>query len=212
MNRRDLLKQIALLTGGAVIGGEVFLSGCKTGAKADAGFTAANISLLDEIGETIIPATTTPGAKAAKIGEFMKVMVTDCYTEKQQEAFMTGIGSLEEACKKLNSKSFIECSGEQRTALLMSLEKEAKAFNQKRDEEDKPKKEANDKANSTLAWKDQKEFEGSPSHYYTMMKQLTLLGFFTSETGMKETLRHIAVPGKYDGNVAYVKGEKAWAE
>jgi hypothetical protein len=212
MNRRDLLKQIALLTGGAVIGGEVFLSGCKTGAKADAGFTAANISLLDEIGETIIPATTTPGAKAAKIGEFMKVMVTDCYTEKQQEAFMTGIGSLEEACKKLNSKSFIECSAEQRTALLMSLEKEAKAFNQKRDEEDKPKKEANDKANSTLAWKDQKEFEGSPSHYYTMMKQLTLLGFFTSKTGMTETLRHIAVPGKYDGNVPYAKGEKAWAE
>jgi hypothetical protein len=212
MNRRDLLKQIALLTGGVVIGGEVFLSGCKTGAKADAGFTAANISLLDEIGETIIPTTTTPGAKAAQVGEFMKVMVTDCYTEKQQEAFMNGIGSLEDACKKLNSKSFAECSAEQRTALLMSLEKEAKAFNQKRDEEDKPKKEANDKANSTLPWKDQKEFEGSPSHYYTMMKQLTLLGFFTSKTGMTETLRHIAVPGKYDGNVPYVKGEKAWAE
>ena len=51
MNRRDLLKQIALLTGGAVVGGELFLAGCKTGAKADAGFTAANISLLDEIGE-----------------------------------------------------------------------------------------------------------------------------------------------------------------
>jgi hypothetical protein len=212
MDRRDLLKQIAILTGGVVIGGEFFLSGCKTGAKADAGFTAANISLLDEIGETIIPATTTPGAKAAQIGEFMKVMVTDCYTEKQQQAFMNGIGSLDEAWKKLNSKPFMECSAEQRTAFLLSLEKEAKAFNQKRDEEDKPKKEAHDKTNSTLAWKDQTEFEGSPSHYYTMMKQLTLLGFFTSKTGMTETLRHIAVPGKYDGNVPYVKGEKAWAE
>jgi hypothetical protein len=212
MNRRDLLKQIALITGGAVVGGELFLAGCKTGAKANAGFTAANIALLDEIGETIIPATTTPGAKAAKIGEFMKVMVTDCYTEKQQQAFTNGINELEDACKKLNSKSFMECSAEQRAALILSLEKEAKAFNQKRDEEDKPKKEANDKANSTLAWKDQKEFEASPSHYYTMMKQLTLLGFFTSKTGMTETLRHIAVPGKYDGNVPYVKGEKAWAE
>lgn len=212
MNRRDLLKQIALLTGGAVIGGELFLSGCKTGAKADAGFTAAHISLLDEVAETIIPATTTPGAKAAQVGELMKVMVTDCYTQPQQDAFMNGIAELDKACEKMHSKSFMDCSADQRKALLVSLEAEAKAFNTKRDETDKPLREENDKKNSTLPWKDQKEFQESPSHYYTMMKQLTLLGFFTSKTGMTETLRHIPVPGKYDGNLAYNKGDKAWAE
>jgi hypothetical protein len=212
MNRRDLLKQIALLTGGAVIGGELFLTGCKTGAKADAGFTAANISLLDEIGETIIPATSTPGAKAAQVGEFMKVMVTDCYTQRQQDAFVSGIGELDEACKKMNSKSFMESTPEQRKAFLVSLEKEAKEFNSKRDEADKPLREEHKKKNDALPWKDQTSFEGAPSHYYTMMKQLTLLGFFTSKTGMTETLRHVPIPGKYDGNLAYNKGDKAWAE
>jgi Gluconate 2-dehydrogenase subunit 3 len=212
MDRRELLKQIAILTGGVVIGGEVFLSGCKTGAKADAGFTATNISLLDEIGETIIPATATPGAKAAKIGEFMKVMVTDCYTQKQQDAFTKGLSVIDDACKKVNNKSFMESTAQQRHDFLVSLEKEAKEYNTKRDEGDKPKREANEKANAALAWKDQKEFEGEPSHYYTMMKQLTLLGFFTSKTGMTETLRHIAIPGKYDGAMAYTKGDKAWAE
>jgi hypothetical protein len=212
MNRRDLLKQIALLTGGAVIGGELFLTGCKTGAKADAGFTAANISLLDEVAETIIPATSTPGAKAAQVGEFMKVMVTDCYTQRQQDAFVSGIGELDEACKKMNSKGFVESTPEQRKAFLVSLEKEAKEFNQKRDEADKPLREEHKKKNEALAWKDQKDFEGAPSHYYTMMKQLTLLGFFTSKTGMTETLRHVPIPGKYDGNLAYNKGDKAWAE
>lgn len=212
MNRRELIKLVAVMTGGAVVGGELFLSGCKTGAKADAGFTAANISLLDEVAETIIPATNTPGAKAAQVGEFMKIMVTDCYTEKQQTAFMEGIGKLEEACKKMNSKGFMDCTPQQRHDFLVSLEKEAKAFNTKRDEEDKPKREANDEANKKLAWKDHKEFEGSPSHYYTMMKQLTLLGFFTSKTGMTETLRHIPVPGKFDGAFPYAKGDKAWAE
>ena len=69
MDRRELLKMVALVTGGVVIGGDIFLSGCKTGAKADAGFTASNIALLDEIAETIIPATVTPGAKAAKVAE-----------------------------------------------------------------------------------------------------------------------------------------------
>jgi hypothetical protein len=212
MNRRELLKMIALLTGGVVVGGEVFLTGCKTGAKMDAGFTASNIALLDEVGETIIPATATPGAKAAKIGEFMKTMVTDCYTEKEQAVMKKGIESLEEACKKANNKSFMECTPQQRHDLLVTLEKEAQAHNKKRDEEDKPLREAHKQKNSTISWKDQKEFVGAPSHYYTMMKQLTLLGFFTSRTGMTETLRHIAVPGKFDGAMAYVKGDKAWAE
>jgi hypothetical protein len=71
--------------------------------------------------------------------------------------------------------------------LLVSLEKEAKAYNEKK-EKDKP------------------------VHFYTMMKQLTLWGFFTSKTGMTETLRHIPVPGKFDGAFPYAKGDKAWAE
>jgi Gluconate 2-dehydrogenase subunit 3 len=184
----------------------VFLTGCKTGAKADAGFTAANISLLDEIAETIIPATATPGAKAAQVGAFMKVMVTDCYTQEQQDAFMKGISTLDEACKKANSKSFMDCTPQQRHDLLVSLEKEAKDFDKAVEEKDKPRKEEMDKQDKGY------NFVASPRHYYTMMKQLTLLGFFTSKTGMTETLKHIAVPGHYDGAVPYKKGDKAWAE
>jgi hypothetical protein len=212
MDRRELLKMIAVLTGGAVIGGEVFLTGCKAGGKADVGFTASNISLLDEVAETIIPATTTPGAKAAQVGEFMKIMVTDCYTEAQQTVFRNGIAALDKACKEKNGKSFMECTPVQRHDFLVSLEKEAKDFNTKRDEEDQPKREAIEKSNSGLPLRDQKEFEETPGHYYTMMKQLTLLGFFTSKTGMTETLRHMAVPGKFDGAFPYAKGDKAWAE
>ena len=106
----------------------------------------------------------------------------------------------------------MECMPEQRHDFLVSLEKEAKEFNNKRNEEDKPKREAHKAENEKLAFKDQKEFEGTPSHYYTMMKQLTLLGFFSSRTGMTETLRHLPVPGKYDGAYPYTKGDKAWAE
>ncbi|HEU5289416.1 MAG TPA: gluconate 2-dehydrogenase subunit 3 family protein [Cyclobacteriaceae bacterium] len=212
MNRRELLKSIALVTGGVVIGGDIFLTGCKVGPKEEAGFTPGNIALLDEIGETIIPATTTPGAKAAKIGQFMQVIVTDCYTQKQQDAFMKGISEINVACDKMHGKSFMDCNEAERKDLLLSLEKEAKEFNQKRDEHDAPLKEAHMKEQNTPPFNGVKEFDASPSHYYTMMKQLTLWGFFTSETGMTETLRHVAVPGKYDGAVPYTKGEKAWAE
>jgi hypothetical protein len=204
MNRRDLLKQIALLTGGAVIGGEVFLSGCKSGAAAEKGFTAENIVLLNEVGETIIPATNTPGAKAAQVGEFMKAYVTDCYTKKEQDVFIKGIDDLNDACKKMYNKSFMDADAMQRHDLLVNLEKEAKPYNQQIDDKEKEQKDAAKKA--------AKEFDGTPKHYYTMMKQLTLIGFFTSKTGATETLRHVQVPGKYDGALPYKKGDKAWAE
>jgi Gluconate 2-dehydrogenase subunit 3 len=196
MERRELLKNIALLTGGVFIGGELFLSGCKSGAKLEAGFTPATISLLDEVAETIIPATKTPGAKAAQVGEFMKIFVTDCYTESNQKVFTNGIIQLDEACNKMQKKSFMDCDAQQRKDFLISLEKEAKAFNEPINKENEGKKDENKK----------------PLHYYTMMKQLTLLGFFTSKTGATETLRHIAVPGKYDGAFPYKKGDRAWAE
>ena len=203
MDRRELLKKIAILTGGVVVGGELFLSGCTSRADK-AAFSPEIIALLDEIGETIIPATATPGAKAAAVGEFMKVMVTDCYTAAEQKAFNEGVVTLQDLSQKTYSKSFMEITPQQRHDLLVSLEKEAKAFNEKKDAAEKEQKE--------IAKAAKQPFVGAPPHYYTMMKQLTLWGFFTSKTGMTETLRHQPVPGKFDGAFPYKKGDKAWAE
>ncbi len=47
-------------------------------------------------------------------------------------------------------------------------------------------------------------------HYFTMFKQLTIFGFFTSKVGATEVLRYVAVPGRYDGDLAYVPGTPAW--
>ncbi|HSC52678.1 MAG TPA: gluconate 2-dehydrogenase subunit 3 family protein [Phnomibacter sp.] len=189
MERRELLKQIALLTGGVFIGGELFLSGgCKSGNDASTvgAFTPEHIAFLDEVAETIIPTTGTPGAKAAQVGTFMTVMVNDCYTTADQKIFKEGISQLDAACEKAHNATFIKATPEQRTSLLTAIDKEAKEYqNNKKKEE--------------------------PNHYFTMMKQLCLLGYFTSEIGATKALRYVAVPGKYDGNVSYTKGDKAWA-
>lgn len=177
---------IAALTGGVFIGGEL-LTGCKSGPiVGGATFGEADTAFLDEVAETILPATKTPGAKAAKVGQFMVVMVNDTYEDKDQKIFHEGIGKLEEACKKANAKSFLEASPEQRTALLNGLDKEAKDYQKSKKPED-------------------------AAHYFTMMKQLTLFGFFTSKEGATQALRYIAVPGKYDGAYPYKKGDRAWA-
>ena len=188
MERRELLKLIALATGSALIGGDLFLSGCKNApALGGATFSEEDISFLDEVGETIIPKTSSPGAKDAAIGSFMTVMVNDCYTKADQQIFHEGIKKLDEASQKANNTSFLKATPEQRTTLLTALDKEAKQYQESKKKED-------------------------PNHYFTMMKQLTLMGFFTSKPGATQALRHVPVPGKYDGDFPYKKGDKAWAE
>ncbi|MCW3117598.1 MAG: gluconate 2-dehydrogenase subunit 3 family protein [Chitinophagaceae bacterium] len=191
MDRRELLKMVALLTGGVVIGGEVFLSGCnsndKTAATATTGtFSKDDIAYLDEVAETILPKTNTPGAKDAQVGAFMTVMVNDCYPESDQKIFHDGMKKLDEASNKLNNTGFIKATPEQRHALLVNLDKEAKDYQKSKKPDD-------------------------PNHYFSMMKQLTLLGFFTSKPGATQALRYVAVPGKYEGCIPYKKGDKAWA-
>lgn len=204
MERRELLKIIAVLTGGALVGGEVFLSGCKTATKKGEGLLSADdIALLDEVGDAIIPVTNTPGAKAAKVGEFMNVFVSDCYRADQQKAFTEGLVKLNNACEKQFGKTFTKLTADERNKFISTLETEAKPFNQQIKDKELVLREG--------AKKEMKEFTGAPLHYYTMIKQLTLMGYFTSEIGMKEALRFLPVPGKYDGAYPYKKGDKAWA-
>lgn len=114
--------------GGTVVGAEFFLSGCKASDKKAAGLplSAEDIAYLDEIAETIIPATDTPGAKAAKVGEFMHVMVTDCYTEADQKIFLEGMAKINEACNKAHGHNFMKASAEHRKEVLTAIDKEAR--------------------------------------------------------------------------------------
>ncbi|WP_094571441.1 gluconate 2-dehydrogenase subunit 3 family protein [Mucilaginibacter xinganensis] len=205
MNRRDAIGRVALLMGGAVIGAEFFISGCKSGAgKVEDLFVADNVAFLNEVADTILPTTTSPGAKAANVGHFMAVMVQDCYTPDDQKVFLEGISKLNDASQKKFSNKFMALTPQQRTELLVDLDKEQKEYTAKKD------KDADADKASHKGDKDYKAPE-VPNHYFRMMKQLTLLGYFTSEIGATKALRYIAVPGHYDGNLPYKKGDKAWA-
>src|SRR4029077_18779455 len=142
MNRREALSSVALLLGGTIVGAEMFLSGCTNADKnigtAGLNFSPEDISFLDEVGDTIIPATDTPGAKDAKIGDFMHTIVRDCYNKTDQDIFIAGMGKLNEASKKMNGKYFLECSPEERKKLLIELDKEQKEYTAKKKTEDPP--------------------------------------------------------------------------
>ena len=186
MDRREAVKYISLLLGGTIVGGSAILSGCKSKTGVNLDFTPDQIAWLNEVAETILPATNTPGAKAAKVGEFMKVMVNDCYDKKDQDTFMEGFQKLDDASDKMFDTSFMKLQPEQRHDLLLSLDKEQKDYMSKKKAED-------------------------PGHYFRMMKELTLLGYFTSEIGSTKALRYVERPGSFDGCIDYKKGDKAFA-
>src|SRR5215210_4886903 len=209
MNRRELLKMIAAATGAAMIGGEFLLTGFKSETKsAPVAFTEENIAFLDEVAETIIPQTTTAGAKAAGVGRFMTVMVNDCYTKDDQEIFHKGMTTLDEECNKMHKVGFMKATPEQRKALLISVDKETNAYVKKKAEQDnlEEEKEKQGQERNTNDFKRQT----MPNHYFQQLKQLAIFGYFTSEKGRTEGLRYVPVPGKYQGVTDYKKGDKAF--
>ena len=134
MNRREALSSVAILLGGTLIGAEAFLSGCKNTASNVVAFTPDDIAFLNEVAETILPATSTPGAKEAKVGEFMTVIVRDCYKPTEQTAFMEGMKALQfKDAKAKIGKSFMEATPKERHDLLVALDTEQKAFQEVRE-------------------------------------------------------------------------------
>lgn len=185
MERKEAIRYISLLLGGTIVGGGNFLSGCKS-AETKNIFSLEDIVYLDEIAETILPATHTPGAKAAKVGEFMALMVTDCYDEKQQQVFREGMKKLNTVSQQQFNSSFIKINPQQRHNLLAQLDREQKLFMKNK-------------------------HENETAHYFRMMKELTLLGYFTSEIGCTKAKRYVPVPGRFEGCIPYKKGDKIFA-
>ena len=135
ITRREAVARVAALLGGvALIGGSALITGCRT-EKTDVPFTPFTpdeVAYLDEIADTILPTTSTPGAKAAKTGEFMARIVTDSYSPEDQRIFRAGMVKLDDASKDKNGgKTFMQATPEQRLALLKTLDKEQFDYSEK---------------------------------------------------------------------------------
>jgi hypothetical protein len=190
IDRREAIRRVsALLGGAALVGGSALWTGCRSERAPGAGagaFIPADIAFLDEVAETILPETKTPGAKAAKVGAFMALMVTDSYEDRDQKIFRRGMQQLDEASRKASNASFTSATPKARLALLESLDREQKTYMDAKKVDD-------------------------PSHYFRMMKELALLGYFTSEIGYTRAQRYEESPGSFEPCIPYKAGELSWA-
>jgi hypothetical protein len=188
VTRREAIRRVSVLFGGvALIGQSAWLAGCATGARAPGAlFSDADVTLLGEIADTILPDTKTPGAKAAGVGPFIAVMVRDTYDPRERRLFVEGLETLERESLAQNGGGFMASSPAQRVALLERLDRESIEYMRQPGAGDRP-------------------------HYFRMIKELTLLGYFTSEIGYTQAMRYVETPGRFDPCVTYTAGDKAWA-
>lgn len=275
IDRREAIRRVSSLLGGvALVGGTNLLAACEKAQSpapaagavaAQTPFTAQEIALLDEIAETILPETKTPGAKAAKTGAFMALMVTDSYKPEDQKIFRDGMRAVDEATQQAHKTTFMAATPQQRLTVLTALDREQKRVMDAKDAASRAKKglppvavvaeagapgkegdaylsdqrqenAASGKANTapgiTAAQGDTTArapgatpgaapapaaapgsavTADTPTHYFRMMKELALLGYFTSEVGYTKAQRYEESPGRWEPCVPYTPGQPAWA-
>ncbi len=216
MYRREALLRVAALMGSSLSAPTLaaLMTACDKkadnkqaaeGEAADAKFSPDTERLVDEAAETILPQTSTPGAKAAGVGPWIVMMMNECYPTRDRAHFIKGINSLDQSAETAYKKSFLDCSAAERTEVLKKVETEAVADRKKQQEEAEARKkkdpnyyEANDFSDRPLA------------HYFLTLKELAMLGYFTSEPGSTQALEYVPVPGRYEGCIDMKPGQKAW--
>jgi hypothetical protein len=206
MNRRNALSKVALLMGGAISAPSLLAFGGNnpTNKVADFGLNDAQRSLLAEITEHIIPRTSTPGAKDAGVSTFVEKMLKDCYKAQEQQNFMDGLADLEAKATAAHGKNFLATTSDQQVAILKAVEKETIELMKAAKVQQVKVGDNVDKEVVTS-----KKTKGTP--FWRLLKELTLFGYFTSEQGATKALNYIPIPGRYQGNIPYKKGDKAYA-
>ena len=194
MNRREAIKRTAFLMGGTISAAAMtgVLSGCQPtpqGINWEPQFlTLDQDGTVSAVVGRIIPTTDTPGAVEVGVPEFIDLMLKDNYKESDQKLFLDGLIQLEADAMSEYNKSFAQLSAENQDALLKKYDEAAYATMNKDGYDSKTER-----------------------PFFNMIKELTLLGFFTSEVGATEVLQYDPLPGTYEGCVPLAEVGKAWA-
>jgi hypothetical protein len=186
MNRREAISKIALLMGGTLSAPSLFAMENRGKLKmppfAAFSLTEMQRKIVAEVAEHIIPKTATPGAKDAGVPAFIEMMLNDCYKAPEHASFLEGLADLEK-------KNFLSQSKDDQIATLKQVEIDTKEL-MKVYEVKQVKVGDNVDKESTSGKK------GVP--FWRLIKELTLLGYFTSEQGIKASFVYEPIPGKFE--------------
>jgi glucoside 3-dehydrogenase (cytochrome c) hitch-hiker subunit len=196
VNRREALKRVAWLMGGtisasAILAIEKGYSATTSVGSKPAILSPPQVAIVSAVAEIMIPRTDTPGAIDAGVPGFIDLMLKDVYTQKDRERYLAGVAELDAAVQGEHGKKFVALESAQQVALVRKFH--------------------------AAAVVEESRLHRPHMHlqrpFILMTKELTLLGFFTSQVGATQVLQYVAVPGSYHACVPleHAGNGKTWA-
>jgi hypothetical protein len=198
MLRRDMLRLLSTTAMAPVLSPDMFAMLRQAQPSSNYSLRTLNPHQNDTVVamiDLLVPATDTPGAKAARVNDFIDVILTDWATPEERSEFLTGLDGVDTFSSSLFGKKFIEITTEQQTTLLKSLD----------DEVDWKHAPLRGRSPVPTSWRDSK----LRGEFFRAFKSITFHGYYTSEIGFTQDLKLEIIPGAQHGCVPIPDGKKA---
>ena len=140
------------------------------------------VAMIDQI----IPATETPGAKGARVNEFIDVILTEWATEEERRNFLDGLAGVDEQSNTLFGKNFVQASSAQQIALLQAMDDVAMSIQYK-------------KVRRSTAETEEERDPQLRGNFFKVFKGITVHGYYTSEIGYSQEMKEQIIPGALHG-------------
>jgi hypothetical protein len=203
MQRRDVLRLLTSTAALSVIPLEAMVT--MQQARAQIGqfsgvrtMNAHQNETVTTISELIIPQTDTPGARGAKVNEFIDLLLTEWFDAPEKERFLEGLATIDTASRKRFRSDFISCTPAQQKELMKQFDDEAMSF---------ARRQRSPLVVRTTSARTQKPrttpaIDREPLHpgeFFYTLKKFTIFGYYTSEIGFSQELGDSIIPPGHDG-------------
>lgn len=202
IDRRQALQRLALMLGGTLSASTLagVLGGCRavedaapaaapaaSAALAPAALSDAERGIVAALAELVIPETDTPGAGGAGVPAFIEQMYAGWLSEEERAGFVAGLADVDARARSLYGAGFTAATEDQQTAILRAVAEEAQAVLDAADS-DQP----------------------GPVPFFRQLKELTLVGYYTSEVGMTRELLYQPATSAYEACISYSAVGRQW--
>jgi hypothetical protein len=198
MNRREALLRVAGLMGGSLSASAILAirkgfaagnglaggdglaasngySATTSAAHEPSILSASQMDIVSGVSAVMIPRTDTPGAVDVGVPGFIDLMLRDVYTQSERDRYLAGLADFDATAVAESGKQFVTLETTQQLALVRKFHDAAVA--------------------------EERRLRRAHAHperpFILMTKELTLLGFFTSQVGSTQVLQYVAIPGSY---------------
>lgn len=194
MKRRDVVRYLSLLGLSAhSLASEVALNANAIHrASSTERFTHEQRTAIALLSELIIPTTDTPGAITAGVPAFIETIYAEWYTDNERQVITQGLTDLDTFCLQESGVSFNDCPQPIKIAALLEQEVRASQYQPPAQGSATP-------------------IEDQQAPFFTRIKELVVIGYYTSEIGAKEELRYLPMPMEYDGDYEFTRVNRQWS-